>query len=190
MKETISDKVSAVTVLTSLQEEAKPLMKKLGKIEAIETKDQYNQAMAKMKAVKELGKMAKAKELTITDPLNKVIKDVRELFRPFLSAVSNLEGELKTKMLEFQERQELAEKKLEQDFADGKVKSINSYAKQSAELAMNRSGTRKVWKAVATDVSKTPKAYMVPDTAAITAALKEGKKVAGWELVQEKSIAI
>ncbi len=76
---------TAMIVLESLKKEAAPLMKKLERIDLITSKEHYANAMAQMKLLKDLGKAAKEKEKSLTDPLKQVVGDIQQLFKPFLT---------------------------------------------------------------------------------------------------------
>lgn len=189
MSETI-EKVDAAIVLKSLESEAAPLFKKLKAIEEINNQNDYDRALTLTKHLKELGKLAKEKELSLTTPLTEVVSKIRAMFKPFTTMVSQTEESIKLMMVEHVKRQEAALKRLEADFADGKIKRVSTFADKAAALTAKKSGARKYWKAVCENPGKTPKKYLVPDVAAITDDLKAGKKVAGWKLEQVDQIAI
>lgn len=186
----MNEKVDAAIVLRSLESEAAPLFKKLKAIEEINNQSDYDRALVLTKNLKELGKLANEKELSLTKPLNEVVTKIREHFRPFNDMIAQTEASIKAMMLEHVKRQEIELKKLEADFADGKVKRVSTFATKAAEVSAKKSGARKVWQASCVDASKTPRKYLVPDERAIFEALKAGKKVAGWRLEQVNQIAI
>ena len=183
-------KVDAAIVLRSLEEDAQPLFKKLNAITSITKQEDYDRAMVLTKNLKELGRLAKEKEQSFTIPLNDLIKKSRELFRPFTSMVETTEANTKQIMLEFVTAQQNKLKAIEQDFSSGKIKRVSTFANKAAEFSAKKSGSRKVWKAICDDPSKTPKKFLIPDVPAITEALKNGEKVNGWIWQQVDQIAI
>jgi len=186
----VDQKVDAAIVLRSLETEAQPLFKKLKAITSIESQEDYDKAMALTKNLKELARLAKEKEQSFTIPLNDLIKKARELFKPFTTMVETTEANVKVLMLEYVKAQQDALKELEEDFSNGKIKRVSTFANKAAEFSAKKSGNRKVWKAICDDPSKTPKQYLIPDVPAITEALKNGQKVNGWSWQQVDQIAI
>jgi RNAse (barnase) inhibitor barstar len=186
-----NDKVSAAIVLKAIEDEAKPLLKKLGKVVITDNKD-FENASVITKQLKGLMKLADDKEKSLTDPLIQVVKDIRLLFKPFKDEVKLMEEGVKQNMLAFVAKQKQLEAKVESDLASGKIKKVSTaVAKQAAlQVSSSSSQVRKVWQAVEVDASKTPREYLIPDEAAIKAALKDGKKVNGWKWEQVESIAI
>lgn len=181
----------ALVVMKALEKEAKPQMRKVSNLE-IKTQEDFDTAGKLLKNVKELAKGAKAREESITKPLTKVIADVRDLFRPFLSSVKELEEDTKTKMLAFANKADEKKEKLMKDFQEGKIKNVQTVVSKTNALEIENGDAKikKVWTAVCVDEKKTPREYLVPDEVKIKEALKAGKKVPGWEWRQEKSIAI
>jgi phenylalanyl-tRNA synthetase alpha subunit len=184
--------VSAQVVLRGIEKQSKPLFHKLQRIEQIDSVATLDQAGTMLKALKEMGKEADKKEKTITEPLTQALNATRELFKPFKKLVHEEEVRVKQLILDYHEEQENKVKKLKQDFAEGKIKQATTFMKKEAELntVSHSSSVRKIWRAVAVNEAKTPREYLIPDESAIFEALKQGKKVAGWELQQAKSIAI
>jgi len=178
-------------IATNLQNEANPLIKKLSVMD-ITTKDEYDLAGERMANLKEVGSRAKAKMDEIIDPLKLSVKRVEELFKPFINTVKELETQTKAKMIDFIEKQEAAQRKLEADLDSGKVKSIASYHKKASALTTESESVsiREIEALEIFDLAKIPREYMVPNEAAIRAALKEGKKVAGARMIKKKSLAI
>jgi hypothetical protein len=181
----------ALIVLKALEKESKSPIKQLSDLK-ITTQQDYELAGELLKGLKQLAANAEAREKVFTVPLAKLIEDVRSLFRPFRSSVTQVEADTKTKMLAFVKEQQAAEQKLLADFQAGKIKKVSTLVTKQKELAVSSSFSqvRKVWTAVEVDARKTPREYLVPDVAAIKAALKEGKQVAGWKFEQVESIAV
>lgn len=186
-----TETTNAAVVLASLEKEARPLIKALTAIEVVD-QESYAKASEKMKALKELGKSAEAKKKSLTDPLTKVITDIRDLFRPFELLIAGLEGRTKESMLLFVEKQNDKRKQIEQDLESGKIKKVSTAVRKLAELEVSAKGSqiRKVWQVVEVNAAETPIEYMVPDVAKIKEALKAGKKVKGWKWEQVETIAI
>lgn len=181
----------AAIILAALQDEAKPLFKQLQKI-SVTDNDSLNLKAAKLDALKTLGKLAAEKEKSLTDPLTKVIKDVRALFAPFRTLVADAEEITKLEITEHIKLMKAKQEKVKDDVGTGKIAKVSTGVRKLAELEVHSSVAqiRKTWVAVEIDASVTPREYLVPDRAKIKEALKAGKKVLGWEYKQEIGIAI
>jgi hypothetical protein len=183
-----SEDTSAAIVLASLEKEAKPLIKSLQQIK-VKDKDAYKLLAEKTKALKQLGKLAEAKEKSLIDPLKKVQKDIKELFAPFYATIKKLDNEAKASMLKLVEVNETKEEKIKNDLTSGKIVNLSTAVKKIADLSID-SNVRSPWVLEEIDAGVTPREYMVPDLVKIRAAFKEGKTVLGWKYVQKKTIAI
>jgi len=183
--------VDAAVVLKSLEKEAAPLIRALQKI-AIKDLDSYNLMGEKISALKQLAKIAEAREKSLTDPLKKVIADIKDLFSPFKKTIAALEIGIKEEMLEYHEKVEQKKLKVKENLQNGKIVNLSTAVRKMAELEVipTSSQTRQVWALVEIDASATPIEYMVPDQAKIIAAFKRGEKVLGWKWEQRKIIAI
>jgi hypothetical protein len=183
--------VDAAVVLKSLEKDAAPLIRALQKI-AIKDLDSYNLASSKVSALKQLAKIADAREKSLTDPLKKVLADIKDLFSPFKKMIAKLEDDVKTEMLEYHMKVEKQKAKVEENLANGKIVNLSTAVRKMAELEVipTSSQTRQIWVLEEIDTSVTPIEYMVPDRAKITEAFKRGEKVLGWKWVQKKTIAI
>ncbi len=181
----------AAIVMAALEKESAPTIKKVSNL-VIESNEDFELAGQLMKLLKQKATQAREREESLTNPLKSVLADIRTLFKPFRDNIDILEFDTKRKMLAFSTQQSAQAKKLEADFASGKIKKVSTLLSKQNELEVSSafSGVRKTWTAVCVDADKTPRAYMVPDEVAIKAALKAGKKVAGWEWKQIESIAI
>lgn len=180
-----------LVIMKSLEKQAKPSIAKVSDL-TIKSQSDFELAGKLLGEVKELAKQAKAKEETFTVPLNKLLKDTRELFKPFRDLVNKVEIDTKGKMLEFIESNKKEALKLEQQFADGKIKKVSTVVEKinALDTTSQFSQLRKVWTAFEVDGSQTPREFLVPDTQAIREALKAGRKVKGWEWKQVEQIAI
>ena len=185
-----TEKVDAAIVVKALEEQATGLLRSLKRIDSISSQEEYDRAHKYISSLKELKKIAKDKEQSLTTPLNEVIAKIRGLFKPFSSMVDETELRIKSLMLDFIQSQQEAAKQLERDFEKGAIKRVSTYARKSAELDTKKTGHRRVWRAICRDISKTPAKYLVPDEKAIAEALKRGEKVAGWVWEQVDQIAI
>lgn len=187
----MNNQTDTMVILKSLEKEAKSPMKKISSLE-ITTQDDFDLAGKLLKSVKVVAKQAKEREDEFIVPLNKLIKDVRTLFKPFRDSVDQLEADTKLKMSVFLESQKAKALQLQQDFEDGKIKRVSTVVakKHALEVSSNYSQIRKVWTAIEVDASKTPKEFMIPDVAKIKEALKSGRSVPGWKWEQVDNIAI
>lgn len=179
-------------IVKAMEKESAPLFKKLTALSTINSKADYAAVSANISALKAIGKAARAKKSSIVDPIKQGIKEIESLFKPFIDRCDEMEENAKALMLSYQVKIDAESAKLNQDFADGKIKKASTVIGKQAELVLvdDNSSVRKTWKAIAIDVTKTPKEYLVPNETAIKEALKAGKKVAGWEWKQVKGISI
>ena len=187
----MANKLDAAVVLASLEKEAAPLIRAVNKIEVTDN-DSYNKLSEKVAALKELKKLADEKEKSLTDPLKKVITDIRSLFLPFTTMVSKLEIEAKDLMLAHVQRNKAKQIAITNDLQNGKIAKLSTATKKLSqlELTATSSQVRKIWVVEMVNPELTPREYLVPDEVAIKAALKAGKKVPGWKMVQRDTIAI
>lgn len=181
------NEAKTAVVLAALQKKAQPLFKKLP--ERITTKQQYEDAASNMKAIKNLVKEAEKEKKQLIDPLNVVIKRIREHFRPFEDKAAEAEAKLKQQMEGYLLKAEKEMKVIEEKLEKGEIKKVATAVKKQNEIQAT-SNIRKVWTAICVDPDKTPREYLVPDEAAIKEALKSGKKVPGWKWEQVKQIVI
>ncbi len=181
----------ALIVLKALEKDSKKAIKQLSDL-VINDQASFDLAGETLKGLKTLGADAEAKEKSLTDPLTKVIADVRSLFKPFRSQVALVEADVKQKMLSYLTANKAKEQKLLADFDAGKIKKVSTViAKQKTlEVSNGAAQVRKVWTAIAVNETLTPREFLIPDKVAIKEALKAGKKVAGWKWEQVDSIAV
>lgn len=182
---------NAAIVLKAIEADAAPLFRQLKEL-TIEDGTSYNLVSEKVDALKKLGKLAGEKESSLTDPLTKVIKDIRALFAPFRSLVAEAEKNAKAEMIAFQEKMEREREKIKNDLESGKIAKLSTAAKKIAatEISSNTSSVRKEWTLEIEDVGDIPREYLVPNEAKIREAFKAGKKVSGCKWYQKTNIAI
>jgi hypothetical protein len=187
----MSKQTGVQIVMQSLIKKAKPLQNKLSDLEVV-TQNDYDNAGALMKTLKQLAKEAEVEEKKITTPLNETLKAVRDHFRPFKDSVAELEQSTKSKMISFVAKQELKQKKLERQFESGAIKKVSTLVAKQEELniASSSSKIRKVKVLVVKNSKLIPREYLVPDEAKIKAALLEGIAVAGCVIEEQNNIAI
>lgn len=188
---TKTKEVSTQVVLESLRKKSAPLIKKLEGV-TVATNDEYGAVTAHLKQLKEYGKEADRQLKTITDPLKLAAANAKKIFQPFFDRLDAIEVETKKQLKVFVDRQEQLAAKTMQDFDEGKIKKVGTVLAKQAELAVSSesASVRKVTKLKCIDADLTPRQYLMPNEAAIMAALKEGKKVKGWELEKVNSIAV
>jgi len=175
-------------VLAAIELRARPTLRKVSSLK-ISSAEDFQTAAELLKSCKDLARLAKEKELSLTRPLNQVVDGIRDLFRPFLKDVEAIEADTKQKMLAWTQQAARLQAKLEADFDSGKIKKVDTLLKKQAALE-STGNVRRTWKAVAIDPSLTPARFMRPDEEAIYAALRAGEAVAGWEWRQVESITI
>ena len=180
--------VDASIVMQALEKQATPAIKKVNSL-VVNDHESYTQAGELMKGIKEIAKIAKEREDQFTVPLNKLLTDIRSLFKPFRDNVKMVEQDTKDKMLKYLESTKKEVKKLEEKFDSGEIKKVSTLVSKTAALQIG-SNVRKVWEAVPVNVEQTPREYLVPDEAKIKDALKSGKTVKGWKWEQVEHIII
>lgn len=188
-----TEKVNVAVVIQSLEKQAKPISKKLEKLTAIKTQDNYDAAALLMKELKSLSKTAEKEMKTITDPINEALRATRQHFKPFMDRIAAIERETKTLMLQFVEQQKRLSQKVDEDFESGKIKRVRTFAARKAQTEVKNSPAakvRKVWTLEIENESVIPREYLMPDTAKITEALRAGKTVKGCAYIQKETIAI
>lgn len=185
------ENVDVAIVLASLQEQAKPLLKQLAKINVSDNVT-YERKAVRIEALKHLAKLAIEKEKSLVDPLTKVIKDIKGLFAPFKKMVDAAEAEAKAEMLEYYQETEKQKAKIAEKLSSGKIKNMSTAVKNMAalDIVSTSSSLRNQWVLEMVDENETPREYLVPDEVKIKAAFKAGKSVPGWRYVQKKNIAI
>lgn len=191
-KTTQSNAVNTSVVIASLEKKGDPIAKGLNILTAIKTQKEFDTAAEQVALLKDLGSQAEEKEAAIIDPIKQSIKETQSLFAPFKKLVKDTEAHVKSLMSAFLTKQDEKQKKIEDDFESGKIKKVATYARKVAETQVKSviATVKKRKVMVITDANKIPREYLVPDTKAITEALKKGVKVPGCEMQAVKSIAI
>jgi len=191
MTKTKNPKVATQVVIASLQKKAAPLIKRLAEFK-IDTQADYDKAAVTLRQIKEFAKEAEDRQRLILIPLQQATKATKELFSPFFAQVTQLQEAVKARMVDFLNHQEREKVKLEKAMDSGEIKRVSTFMRKTAALEVDSDAAtvRNIKVLVMLDESKTPRAYLVPDQAAIKAALVAGKKVAGWKLDTQKNIAI
>jgi len=188
----IKDQTNTAVVLSSLEKQSTPLLKKLTSIEKIIDQQTYEQASILVKKLKEFGKLAETEKRKMLDPVKETEKRIREHFKPFEKKLSEIETTIKLLMSNYLVNNLKALKKVDEQFEKGKIKSIGAYTDKVAALQVNSIAAtiRKVKKLQINDANKIPRDYMVPDENKIFEALKNGITVPGCSIVIVDSIAI
>lgn len=184
------DKINTGIIVSALKKESTRL---ISKIDGFKIKDaaSYQQLVDYVKVLKELEKRANDKRKSITDHLNKAVKEINSLFNPFFENIHESVQGAKDEMLKFENKRNEAEKNLEDKFSKGGV-SVASFATKQAAITTKIKGAsvRKTMTLKILDEKKIPRSYLVPNELMIMADLKEGKKVPGCDLEQKTSIAV
>lgn len=183
---------SMMVVADSIKKKANPLIKQIENYK-IKTREDYDKAALVISKLKEYSKEAERQEKTLTEPAKSIIKSAQEIFKPFRTQIQELEGAVKIRMLEFQNKQEKKSEKLLEDFESGKIKNLNTVVSKQNDLLNTSSENaqlRKVWTLTIVNEKLVPRQYLIVDESAVRAAFKAGKKVAGCIWKQENQIAI
>jgi hypothetical protein len=183
--------INSQIVVKSLEKEALPITRKVSNLK-IKNLEHYQLAADLLKKLKEIKKEAKTEEEKFTKPLNELLKTTRTHFKPFFTSIDLIESDTKQRMGVFLEAQEAKQKQLEKKMESGDIKKVSTFVKKSAELEVNSSSAsvRRIKKLWIVNEMIIPREFLVPNEAAIFAALKDGKKVAGCKITTVKNIAI
>jgi len=185
-------KISHEVVLRSLEKKAQPILSKLNSL-SIETADDFNEAGARLKALKSFAKIAETEKKTITDPLNQTMKAVNAHFAPFFNSIKLIEAQVKEEMERYLQTVDKKVEQLQEDFKVGTIKKVTTLHKKTEEVAGGLQSTvqqRFVTAVTITDLKKIPLKYLVPDEELIKRDLLEGKKVPGAKLEERRILAI
>lgn len=188
-----TEQINTAVVVASLQKQAQPLVKHLSTIATINTKQEFELAAEKIKSLKNLAQLADTEEKKISAPLNDALKATREHFKPFKNLVGEWEQKIKLLMSVFVEGQKKKLAKVEEDFSTGKIKKLSTAQNKMEAIVPENTDSvqvRKVWTMRIVDEKKIPREFLVPNEAAIKAALKNGSKVPGCVWEQTESICI
>jgi uncharacterized UPF0146 family protein len=143
-------------------------------------------------------KLVDKKRKELTQPLNKVIRDINAFFKPSLDSYKNAEANLKRAMSVFNmraaaERQKaLAEtaepvRTRDQQGFTALMQTANAHAEPEAA----GTHTRDVWKFEVEDLSKVPREFLVLDEKKVRAhvqALKENARIPGVKIWKDVTI--
>ena len=182
--------MSASIVLANIQKDASPVFRKLANINITDL-NQYNKAAEALSLLKELVKISEAKRKEIVDPLNKAVKSVNALFKPFTEKIEALEANVKQNMIAFHDKQEKKSIALEERFNEKGGKLSTLLEKQSDLQVVSKAASVRMLQTLnIIDESLIPRAYMMPDETKIMQALQDGIAVKGCEIIMKKSVAI
>ena len=159
--------------------------------EAAEVLSQLNQFMDRLTGEKE----------KVTKPVNEALEAERARWKPledmYNGAITTVRGLVSTYMTAEAKRVKEAEAKIVARVGDGKGKlQMDTAARKLGEITkpeekvVAKSGMLKFRTVIRLNIlqaSDIPREYLVPDEKAILAALKEGKKVKGCEIIEEQS---
>lgn len=136
----------------------------------------------------------------LTAPAREILDWANGVFNPLIAKFKFSERLIKSKMLDFDKKQEDKNKKklakIAEKVAEGKI-DIDKASKKIEDLAPVKSYAgdiggvqiRQNRKPVITDLSKLPRKYLKPDSTLIRQDLFKGIKIPGVELIIEKTIA-
>lgn len=188
----VTEQLQTSIVVQKIKNDANKLIKKLDVL-SIESRADYDTAAITLKNLKEYKVKGVAEEAKITDPLKTALKNTQALFKPFYDEVSRIELQTKQAMIAFDEKEEAAKLKLQQDFESGKIKKVTTLMGKQAEFTHQSNGAssvRTIKVLEIEDLNKVPREFLLPDEAAIKKVLMAGGKVAGCKLATKKSIAV
>jgi hypothetical protein len=178
-------------IVKSLKSRAAKPIKKIKALKAVKNNDQNVVLMDNTKLVKQLVVEAKTEMKEIIDPILGSVARIKDLFKPFIDEGEAIIAESKDKSYKFLEQSNKKKVALLARYTNGELSGASLMKQQSKlDVDTGSSSLRKVFTLIEVDAKKTPKQYLIPNETAIREALKEGKKVAGWEWKQVDNIAI
>lgn len=139
----------------------------------------------------------KAEKDKVIGRLQELIKIERERWQPVTDMLEAADATLRSQIKDYHEREAAkaakAEARIMAKVAAGTMKETTALRKLSAVPEVTTvSGVsfRNVTKCRVINVELIPRKYLVPDLAAIKAALKAGEEVPGAELYTERTVAV
>lgn len=193
MDKKTKEKVSTEIVLKAVMAKAKPIQKKL-KALAIKDQDSIKVVGEQLKLLKAIDQEGKRQMDELINPLDDLKAKIKGLFQPFFSANKELTEAKKQELQEYMEEQKRIASKVQNDFASGKIKKVETLAAKLEDTAVVLNGrtglgTRNMRVVEIVDVDKIPREYMMPDMAKIKEAMKEGN-VPGCKWGTKTSITV
>ncbi len=147
-----------------------------------------------LRDVKSKNNALEAKKKRATAPLNASLKEIRSWFKPAQQALSQLERELKSKVITYH-RQLAAEREAELR----KLREAKSLeAAKAAQVAITQAQTpttasirvSKRWDFEVNDLSLVPREYLTLDTSAVRAAIRDGARdILGLTIHQVETVS-
>lgn len=186
MKKLTETKTAVQIVLKAITAKAKPIQKKLSDLE-IKTHEDYILAGKLLKELKGYRSTSEEKKKTIVKPLMEALGATRALFAPFEQAITDLEVDVKYKMLMWYTETEKNKQKLINAYENDKPtdKLINKPIDNSSQYSQAR--TKKVYHF---DLNLIPKKYLMVDEHKVKSAIAAGKTVPGVTVTEEKILAV
>ena len=167
----------------------------------ITNEEELEKGVDMLSKIKTVGKMIKERKEAITKPLMESLNSVRELFIPIEENHRSAEKFIKTKMLAYQNEQEIAREKAKAKITAKvekgtmKVETAITKIEDLPEVSTTSKGkigaisTRIVKKVRITDESKLPREYLMANEPLIRRDAIAGKTIAGVEVYDEKVIS-
>ena len=143
--------------------------------------------------INDFEKEVKAQEDAIVKPIKEGIKKAQEFFKPLREKIAFLKGELKMKMVDYDDLLEVEKKKkakeMEEAINEGKI-SLGKAGKvlEKLEMKSNSISTRIHRVIKVTNKKIVPKKYWVLDMVALRKDALAGIKIKGVKVVEEKII--
>jgi hypothetical protein len=188
-RNTVAKKVSEVVVLQSIKAKSKKPVKALQAVTKVTKANSFIVAQ-NLKTLDGLEKEAVKQYKEIVDPIKGSLQRIENLFEPTFTLFKELKLQGKEQINKFLAQNNARAEELDKQFEKGKIRKGTTLMQKKEELVpdLGELNTRNttVLKCVASE--KTPRNYLVPDESAIREALKQGKAVPGWKLVQETKV--
>jgi len=152
-------------------------------------------ALEILRQLKNQLKLVEGKRTSITKPLNQSLRATNTLFKEIAAPLKQADAILRAKVMEFREEQErkaLAEQTRRENIQQSHVKrGHEAHELEKVQVDVGSSVVQKRWTFNVVDLKKVPVEFLLPNSVAINAAIREGRrKIAGLEIFQSSSLSV
>jgi hypothetical protein len=153
------------------------------------TVEDYNSGGYLLKLFSEVTKRAKGEKSKTLEPAELTVKRIKEQWKPFEDGLKAAVVHIKAEMESYLKAQEIKEaQQRAKILLDQRTKPETKEAKLAAVFTPPTENTRSVLRLEITDELLIPREFLMIDEVKLKAALREGQKVPGARLVNDKII--
>lgn len=151
--------------------------------------EQFEQARARYKMLREMSAEVDRKFAAIVDPLKTSISEIKTLFKPATALLADTCERLETSLSKYANDREIERQNaLARIESDKRLKNVETIQSKREDVGDRLGGTMRLKRLKIEDATLIPREYLVPDEKKILTALLEGKKVKGCKVVEELTI--